>query len=78
MNFKYLIENKVPVLPNTPNVRWDEMLQNNQMVEGYEDKNFNEVSDVDVKYYICMFACMMQEFRDRHGSVDSYSGYRPE
>lgn len=78
MDFKYLIDNKVPVLPNTPNVRWDEMLQNNQMVEGYEDKNFNEVIDVEVIYYICVFACMMQEFRDWHGSVDTDSGYRPE
>ena len=76
MDFKYLIENKIPVLPCTPNIRWDEMLQNMQMVKGYEGKDFNEVVDVEVMYYICMFAMMMQEFRNWHGSVDSDSEYR--
>lgn len=67
-----------PVLPCTPNIYWDEMLQNNMTIEGYEDKDFNVVDEPAVMYCICKQALMMQEFRNHHGSVINSSGYRPE
>jgi hypothetical protein len=75
---KDLANKHTPVLPCTPNVYWDEMLQNNMMVKGYEDKDFNVVETAEVMYNIIQHALMIQEFRDWRGSTENNSGYRPE
>lgn len=69
----------IPILPCTPNFYWDEYLQNNLMVKGYEDKDFNTVEEAEIMYCICVHACCIQEFRNWYGkSIEGESGHRPE
>lgn len=69
----------IPVLPSTPNFYLDEYLQNNGMVDGYEDKDFNAVEEAEIMYYICVHATLMQEYRNWYGkSIEGESGHRPE
>ena len=67
------------VLPNTPNFLFDEVLQNNLMVKGYEGYDFNCIDDMDILNNVYLHAIMLQEFRDWRGKgVGIESWYRPE
>lgn len=68
-----------PVLPSTPHFFWDEVLQNNMTVKGYEEKDFNVIMDPGIMRNIIMHAIMLEEFRGEYKKpMTINSWYRPE
>jgi len=67
-----------PIIPGL-HFYWDEYLQNNLDLKGYEDYDFNVIETAEIMYNIVLHALMMEEFRTKIGrGINAASGYRPD
>ena len=74
-----MIKPNDPVCPMSPHFKWGEILQNNLIAKGYEDRDFNIIIDPGVMYYAVVGATMLEEYRNELGhQISGQSGHRPE
>ena len=73
-----LKDKHTPILPGL-HFYWDEYLQNNLKLKGYEKYDFNTVESPHIMYEIVFHALMMEEFRSQlKRGISATSGHRPD